>query len=114
MGTIRPDTRIGDLLKQYPQLLDVLADYAPAFARLRNPLLRRTVGRMATLAQAASLGSVDLAALLRTLRQAVGEPEPAEAHAHNEWCFQSAEYRSAAAIASNIGVTAISPLSFKR
>ncbi|UCC61454.1 MAG: DUF2249 domain-containing protein [Anaerolineae bacterium] len=76
MNTIRPDTRIGDLLKQHPQLLDVLADYAPAFARLRHPLLRRTVGRMATLAQAASLGSVDLAALLRTLRQAVGEPEP--------------------------------------
>ncbi len=75
--TIAPDTRIGDLLKEYPQLLDVLVDYAPAFRKLRNPILRRTIGKMATLAQAASMGGVDLAELLRTLRRAVGEPEPA-------------------------------------
>ncbi len=74
MTTIRPDTRIGDLLQAHPELLDTLADYAPAFGKLRNPLLRRTLGRLATLAQAASMGNVDLAELLRTLRQAVGEP----------------------------------------
>jgi uncharacterized protein (DUF2249 family) len=74
MTKIAPNTRIGDLLKQYPQLLDVLAGYAPAFAKLRNPLLLRTIGRMATLAQAASMGDVNLPDLLRTLREAVGEP----------------------------------------
>ncbi len=75
--TIRPDTRIGDLLKQHPELLDVLADYTPAFNKLHNPLLRRTVGRMATLAQAASMGGVDLPELLRALREAAGETVPA-------------------------------------
>jgi uncharacterized protein (DUF2249 family) len=74
MTTIRPDTRIGDLLKAHPGLLDKLADYAPAFGKLRNPLLRRTIGRRATLAQAAALGDVNLADLLRTLRQAAGQP----------------------------------------
>ncbi len=79
MTAIAPDTRIGDLLKAHPELLDVLADYAPAFRKLRNPLLRRTIGKMATLAQAASIGDVDLDDLLRTLRRAVGELEPAPA-----------------------------------
>ena len=75
--TIAPDTRIGDLLQEYPELLEVLADYAPAFAKLRNPLLRRVIGRMATLAQAASMGGVDLPELLQTLRKAAGEPASA-------------------------------------
>lgn len=75
--TIRPDTRIGDLLKAYPELLETLANYAPAFARLRNPVLRRTIGRMATLAQAAAMGGVPLPELLQALRQATGEPPAA-------------------------------------
>jgi uncharacterized protein (DUF2249 family) len=74
MTTIRPDMRIGELLKAHPELLDTLAGYAPAFTKLRNPLLRRTLGGMATLAQAASMGDVDLPDLLRTLREAAGEP----------------------------------------
>jgi uncharacterized protein (DUF2249 family) len=72
---ITPDTKISDLLKEYPQLLDVLADYSPAFGKLRNPLLRRTFGRLTTLSQAATIGGVDLTELLRTLRQTAGEPE---------------------------------------
>jgi hypothetical protein len=76
MTNIRPDTRLGDLLKERPELLDVLTGYTPAFAKLRNPLVRRTFGRMTTLAQAASMGGVDLGELLRTLRAAAGEPEP--------------------------------------
>jgi uncharacterized protein (DUF2249 family) len=80
MATIRPDTRIGDLLKAYPELLDTLAGYAPTFGKLRNPLLRRTIGRVATLAQVASMGDVNLPDLLRTLREAAGEPvSPQEA-----------------------------------
>jgi len=72
---ITPDTKISELLKEYPQLLDVLADYSPAFGKLRNPILRRTFGRLTTLAQAAAMGGVELPELLRTLRQAAGEPE---------------------------------------
>lgn len=76
---ITPDTKISELLKEYPQLLDVLADYSPAFGKLRNPILRRTFGRLTTLAQAAAIGGVELPELLRTLRQVAGEPEPAPA-----------------------------------
>jgi uncharacterized protein (DUF2249 family) len=81
MTTIRPDMRIGELLKAHPELLDTLAGYAPAFAKLRNPVLRRTLGRMATLAQAAGMGDVDLRDLMRTLREAVGESAPPQAEA---------------------------------
>ena len=73
---ITPDTKISELLKEYPQLLDILADYSPAFGKLRNPILRRTFGRLTTLAQAAAIGRAELPELLRTLRQAAGEPEP--------------------------------------
>ncbi len=73
---ITPDTKISELLKEYPQLLDVLADYSPAFGKLRNPTLRRIFGRLTTLAQAAAVGGVELPKLLHTLRQAAGEPEP--------------------------------------
>ncbi len=73
---ITPEMKIFALLKEYPQLLDVLAEYTPAFSKLRNPILRRTFGRVTTLAQAAAIGGVDLAEMLRTLRQAAGEPEP--------------------------------------
>ena len=54
-------------------LLDVLVAYTPTFEKLRNPLLRRTIGRMATLAQAARMGNVDLGDLLHTLRAAANE-----------------------------------------
>jgi len=61
---ITPETKIADLLKEYPHLLDVLADYSPAFGKLRNPFLRRTFGRLTTLAQAAAIGGVDLTDLV--------------------------------------------------
>jgi uncharacterized protein len=58
--TLTPKTTIHTLLKQYPFLLDYLADYHPEFKKLTNPVLRRTVGRMATLDTVAEQGNVPL------------------------------------------------------
>ena len=58
--TITPKTTIHTLLKEYPFLLDFLADYHPEFKKLTNPVLRRTVGRMATLDTVAEQGNVPL------------------------------------------------------
>lgn len=44
--------RVAELLDAYPALEPVLVAQAPAFARLRNPVLRRTVARVATLEDA--------------------------------------------------------------
>jgi DUF438 domain-containing protein len=58
--TITPKTTVHTLLKEYPFLLDFLAGYHPEFRKLTNPVLRRTVGRMATLDTVAEQGNVPL------------------------------------------------------
>ena len=62
--TITPKTTIHTLLKEYPFLLEYLAAYDPEFGKLTNPVLRRTMGRMATLDKAAQLADVPLNQLM--------------------------------------------------
>ena len=84
---ITPETKVGDLLEAYPALEETLVSMAPAFSKLKNPILRRTVARVATLAQAARVGGVEVRTLVGTLRQAAGlsaEPTAAEAAASGE------------------------------
>jgi hypothetical protein len=75
MTPITPDTTIGALLDAYPDLESVLIDVAPAFAKLRNPVVRRTVAKVATLEQAAKIGGADLHGLICKLRDAAGQRE---------------------------------------
>ena len=70
---ITPKTRVGELLDTYPELEPVLMELAPAFKKLQNPVLRRTVGKVATLQQAAALGKVSLSEIINTLRMEVGQ-----------------------------------------
>lgn len=72
---ITPETKLSDLLERYPQLDQALLDHSPAFAKLKNPLLRRTVAKVATLRQVAQVGGVPLAQLINQLRAAVGQRE---------------------------------------
>jgi hypothetical protein len=58
--TLTPKTTVHTLLKEYPFLLDFLVAYHPEFKKLTNPVLRRTVGRMATLDAVAEQGNVPL------------------------------------------------------
>ena len=75
---ISPATRIAPLLDAYPELEEVLIATAPAFVKLKNPILRRTVAKLATVEQAAGIAGLEVRALVRTLREAVGmEAEPA-------------------------------------
>ncbi len=73
---INPETKVGALLEAYPELEEVLIRMAPAFSRLRNPVLRKTVAKVATLEQAARIGGVSVRSLVRQLRQAVGRQGP--------------------------------------
>ncbi len=43
------NTKIDDLLKQYPFLLDFLITLSPIFKNLKNPIMRKTIGKVATL-----------------------------------------------------------------
>jgi uncharacterized protein (DUF2249 family) len=72
---IIPETKVGDLIKNYPQLEDELIRLAPVFAKLKNPILRKTVARVATLRQAAQVGNIQIGHLINSLRQAAGVGE---------------------------------------
>lgn len=72
---ISPQTKVAELLDAFPELEAVLIEIAPPFKKLRNPVLRRTVARVTSLSQAARVGNVPIADLVRRLRQAVGQPE---------------------------------------
>jgi hypothetical protein len=70
---ILPVTKVSQLLDAYPELEAELIQLSPAFKKLRNPVLRKTVAKLATLAQAAKIGKVPVAQLVNTLRAAVGQ-----------------------------------------
>ncbi len=69
---ITPETRIAVLLKNYPELEEILIELSPTFAKLRNPILRKTIAKVANLRQAAQIGDVPLSKLINTLRCAAG------------------------------------------
>ncbi|MEW6337028.1 MAG: DUF1858 domain-containing protein [Acidobacteriota bacterium] len=74
--TVNPTTKVGPLLDAHPELEDVLIAISPEFRRLKNPLLRRTVARVATLEQAARIGGVPVPELVGRLRAALGQASP--------------------------------------
>lgn len=69
---ITPQTLVGDLLKNYPQLEEKLIEIAPVFRKLRNPVLRKTVAKVTSLKQAAVVGNVSLAKMINELRKEAG------------------------------------------
>ena len=77
---ITPETRIAELLETYPQLEEVLIKQSSHFTALKNPILRKTVAKVATLERAAQMSGIPVRRLVATLREAVGQPgEPGAA-----------------------------------
>ncbi|MEE9118615.1 MAG: DUF1858 domain-containing protein [Calditrichia bacterium] len=70
---ITPKTKVLQLIEAYPQLEDILIQYAPAFKKLKNPVLRKTVAKIATLQQAAVIGNAKVEDLINHLRKEVGQ-----------------------------------------
>ena len=61
---ILPSTKVSQLLDAYPELEDVLVAMAPPFKKLKNPILRQSVARIASLKQAAVVGGLDTRAMV--------------------------------------------------
>jgi hypothetical protein len=70
---ITPKTKIFDLLEAYPELEEKLIELAPPFSKLRNPLLRKTIAKVTTISQAATVGGLQVEELVNTLRKEVGQ-----------------------------------------
>ncbi|MCP4632200.1 MAG: DUF1858 domain-containing protein [candidate division Zixibacteria bacterium] len=64
--------KVAEFLKYYPELENVLIEISPAFAKLKNPVLRKTVAKVASLGQAAAVGDVPVGDLINKLRKAAG------------------------------------------
>jgi hypothetical protein len=87
---ILPSTKVGALLDVYPELEDVLIGFAPPFKKLKNPILRKAVAKVASLQQVAAVGRVSVHELVNKLRAAVGQ----EAIAFEEQLNGSVSYFS--------------------
>lgn len=61
---LSPETKINELLNNYPFLKEFLIKLDPQFEALEKPLLRKTLGRVATLSKVAMVGGIDLNKLL--------------------------------------------------
>lgn len=72
---ITPEIKISELLNNFPELEDKLITIAPPFKKLKNPILRKTLGKVTTLRQASKVGEVSLALLINGLREAAGQNE---------------------------------------
>ncbi len=72
---ITSQSKLLDVLEAHPVLEEQIIHIAPPFKNLKNPVLRRTVGKLATLEQVARIGGMDVGKLVNTLRRAVGQEE---------------------------------------
>jgi len=73
MKEITLATTIADLLENYEGMKEILIGTNPKFKKLNNPVLRRTIAKLATVKQAAIVGGMDADDLLNQLRMAVGQ-----------------------------------------
>ena len=71
--SITPDSKVAALLESYPELEDVLIAIAPPFKKLKNPVLRRSVAKVASLRQGAAVGGIGIDQMVNPLRAQVGQ-----------------------------------------
>ncbi|GAB4339161.1 MAG: hypothetical protein Kow0037_23860 [Calditrichia bacterium] len=72
---ISPEMKVSEFLEAYPELESVLIEITPAFEKLKNPLLRRTIARVTKLKQAAEIAGIPVAEIVNKLRKAAGQDE---------------------------------------
>jgi hypothetical protein len=80
---ITPKTKVNQLLESYPELENILIEYAPAFKKLKNPVLRKTVAKVTSLQQAAAIANVNVEELINHMRKEVGQDLYSEASTAN-------------------------------
>ncbi len=67
------ESKIGKILDEYPFLEEELIRLNPKYKKLKSPVLRRTVARIASVRQAARVGGMDPVELLNFIRHKVGQ-----------------------------------------
>lgn len=66
--SITADTKLKELLDEFPQLENFFMTISPTYQKLKNPVLRKTIARIATLEQVARVGNIPVEELLHKIR----------------------------------------------
>lgn len=69
---ITPKTRLLELLNAFPEIEPKIMTLAPPFKNLKNPVLRKTVGKLATLEKVATIGGLDVSDFMNEIRREIG------------------------------------------
>jgi hypothetical protein len=99
---ITPQTRVGDFLENYPELEELLISLSPTFQKLKNPVLRRTIGRVASLQQIAVVGNIPLETIINSLRKAAGQNHTDEIMGSNNTFNEKPSWFNTAAISETL------------
>ena len=68
---ITKNMKIYDIVKKYPQLMDVLVEQSPKFVKLKNKVLFNTMAKIATIEDAANIGKIPVEQLVHSLNQSI-------------------------------------------
>lgn len=99
---IKPTTKVHDLLEAYPELEEVLIKMAPVFKKLKNPLLRQSVARVATMKHIASVANIPLTELINKLRRVVGQETSKKTYVDENYFLDQPDWFSPDKIALSI------------
>jgi len=99
---LTPETKVHDLLDAYPELEDALIKIAPPFKKLKNPFLRKTVAKVATVKHISSVGNVPLNELLNKIRVAIGQETKIDSYDDENYFMDQPDWFSENKIALSI------------
>ncbi len=99
---ITPSVTVHNLLEAFPELEDVLIGIAPPFKKLRNPFLRKSVAKVATIKHISAVGRVPLEELIDTLRKAVGQSPSRQSYDDEDYFLDKPDWFSEDRIAVSI------------
>lgn len=68
---ITPDTKIGQLIDEYPFLIDFLPSIHPGYKKLKSPLFRKTLGKIVTMGKAAEIGGLPVLDLISIIQKEI-------------------------------------------
>ena len=69
--TLKATTRVLDLAKEFPFLFDTLVQISPKLKMLQNPILKRTIGKRATLTDVSKISKIPLNRLFVLLSESI-------------------------------------------
>ena len=99
---ITPSTKVNDLLDAYPELEETLIGIAPPFKKLKNPMIRKSVARVATIKHISSVGNVPLNELINKLREAIGQPPTNDSYEDENYFSSQPDWFSADKISLSV------------